>query len=315
MKTAICFLLFLSNAVYAYQDDELAKLWSSIVDVTHPSLEEYKNIEKYLKDGERNYLAPIAHHNRMPLIRRFQLVGPNNEMPIFETHHCKIKEKTKQRCVLIFGSYNGIYPNKARRLLSDLNKCGYSGDVLIRIGGFPNLPNHGLKLCHVPYAFKVAFLKEAQLLGYKEVLWLDTAMHPLTNLEEVFSSIKEKGYFFTEVGVLSSNHNTHLPGAAASLNIPLSLYDQIPHISSSMIGLNMENPLSVQLMEDWLKEAENVSSFMTCWPEELSLSVIAWRLNYKAYSEYGNCVCGEDELQQLSLILHRPLLFYIDTLR
>lgn len=314
MKKLLCFLLLIFHSLYAFEDTELIELWSSIADITQPTFEEYQRIENYLKNGQRPYLKPLAHLDRLARIRNFKLVGAAGEMPIFETHSFNVNEKSKDRCILLFASSNGIYPEKARKLLAELGRCGYSGHVLLRIGGFPNLPNGGLKICHVPYAFKVAFLKEAQLLGYKEILWIDTAMHPLTDLEMIFSIIREKGYFFTSVGNLSDNRATHLPEAAVSLSVTPELYDQIPHLSSSMIGINAKNPRSIRLIDAWLKEAEKVYSFITCWPEELSLSVIAWRMRYKPYSWFGSCVCGEHELQ-LSAVRQRPLQFYIDVLR
>lgn len=314
MKQLVGFLLLLFHSLHAFEDSELVELWSSIGDITHPTFEEYKKIEDYLKNGERPYLKPLEHLDRLARIRNFKLVGASHEMPIFETHSFNVSERSKNRCILLFASRNGIYPDKARKTLAELSRSGYSGHVLLRIGGFPNLPNGGLKLCHVPYAFKVAFLKEAQLLGYKEILWIDTALHPLTDLETIFAVIRERGYFFTSVGNLSDNSTTHLPEAAASLSVTRDLYDRIPHISSSMIGFNMNSPRAVQLIDAWLREAENVYSFITCWPEELSLSVIAWRRQLKPYSWFGNCVCGEHELT-IPAVRQRPLQFYIDARR
>lgn len=314
IKTFLLLLFFISHALHAFQDDELDEIWSSVVDITNPTLDEYQAIEKYLKHGRRPYLDPLAHHDRSIRIRNLRLIGVHHEMPIFEKHSFNISEKSKHRCILLYASYNGIYPDKARTLLSELEERGYSGHVLLRIGGFPDLEHGGLKLCHVPYAFKVAFLREAQRQGYGEVLWIDTAMHPLTNLEVIFSVIKEKGYFFTDVGFLSDNKSTHLAEAAASLGITTDQYDRIPHASSSLIGLNMKNSKAVRLLENWVAETENVYPYITCWPEELSLSVIAWRLKCKPYSWFGNCVCGEHELQ-MPIVRQRPLQFYIDPVR
>lgn len=314
IKNFSLLLMIFFHSLYAFQDNELTELWSSIVDISNPTLEEYVKIEDYLKNGERPYLEPLVNHNRIASIRNIKLISANNHFPVFEKHSFNIDEKSKNRCIVLFSTYNGIYPDKARRLLGDLEKCGYRGHVLVRIGGFPNLENAGLKLCHIPYAFKVAFLCEAQRLGFEEVLWLDTAMHPLTNLEIIFDAIKEKGYFFTYVGFLSDNMSTHLPEAAATLGITTDMYDRIPHLSSSMLGLNMKNSKAISLLEGWLAETENVYPCITCWPEELSLSVIAWRLQCRPYSWFGNCVCGEHELN-MPIVRQKPLQFYIDALR
>lgn len=309
-----CFLLWISHTLYAFHDPELMQLWDSITDMNQPTVKEYQNIEKYLKEGRRAYLDAITDMTRLAQMRRFQLVGPKEEMPICERYSFNVDEKSEQRCILLFASRNGIYPDKARKVLEEISQCGFKGHVLMRIGGFPNTAHGGLKICHVPFAFKASFLKEAQLLGYKEILWIDTAMHPLTNLEAIFFAIRKQGYFFTNVGSLLDNGNTHLPEAAATLGVTPQFYDQIPHISSSIIGLNMENPLSIQLLDEWLTAAEKVYPYMTCWPEELSLSIIAWRLSYKPYSWFGNIVCHEHELH-MPIVRQRPLQFYIDSIR
>lgn len=315
VKVAFCFILILlCQRLYSYDDQELNALWANVVDINNPTLEEYRLIEHYLRYGQRSYLDPLLISDRYDRIRDLKLVGPNDEMPIFEIHSFNIDDESKERCILLYGTYNGIYPEKARTLLAELSQCGYRGHVLLRIGGFPNLKNGGLKICHIPYSFKVAFLQEAQQLGYKEILWLDVALHPLTNLEEIFSLIKHKGSFLTSVGTLADNRSTHLVEAASQLQIAPELYEYIPHLSSSMIGLNLENYKAINLLKYWFIETEKVYPCITCWPEELSFSVIAWRFGCKPYTWFGNCVCGEHELAN-PIVRQRPLNFYIDPRR
>ncbi|HSX12793.1 MAG TPA: hypothetical protein VLE96_00010 [Chlamydiales bacterium] len=289
-------------------------LWASIKDTKELTLEDYQKIEAYLKTGKRTYLNKISDLTRLSHIRNFELVGPNQEQPIFETYSFNVDENTNQRCILLYASRNGIYPDKVLKQLTELMLCGYSGHVLLRIGAFPNIANGGIHLCHIPYAFKVAFLKEAEHLGFKEVLWIDTSLHPLTNLEAIFSAIHEKGHFFTTVGMLSDNQTTHLPEAALSLGVTVDQYSQIPHLSSSMIGLNLNAPLPLQLLNEWYFAAKSVYPFLTCWPEELSLSIFAFRLGLEPDSWLGNRVCGEGELH-LPSVRKRPLQFYIDAIR
>jgi hypothetical protein len=225
-----------------------------------------------------------------------------------------VTEATKNRCVLLFGSFNGIYEEKVRRVLSELRECKYSGDVLLRIGGFPNVQNEGLKICHVPYAFKVAFLQEARERGYKEVLWLDTCMHPITDLETIFSKIKKRGYFYSFAGTLRDNEPKNLLESAQALGIGLEHYDKISHISSGILGVNMEDIKAQWLIDGWFEETKKVYPNITWFPEELSLSVVAWRLGLTADCWLGMIMCGENELGWLPAI--RPTLqFYCEDVR
>ncbi len=315
------FIFFIAANLFAlFQDEELEQMWSMIEDINHPTLEEYQLIENYLSAGKRTYLDDLrksdqikTHHERLNLILKFKLLGPNQTMPFYKKFDFNITELTERRCIVLFSSANGIYPTKLKKLLKEIEDCGFSGHVLVRIGGFPNTEFGGMKICHVPYSFKVAFLQEAKRLGFKEILWIDLAIHPLNDFETVFSEIQSKGYFFTNVGTLWDNSPTHLPNAAKVLNINPDQYSQIPHISSSMIGLNMENMQAIELLETWYRETEKVYPYITWWPEELSLSVIAWRLGCKPFIRFGNWVCGESEQFQLE---NRPTIqFYIDALR
>lgn len=310
-------LLLLFSCCYgAYSDPELENLWFSISDIYNPSYEDYQKVERYLKTGTRPYLdllrKPHKNSDRLPSILNLKLVGENNQMPIFERHSINTTEKTSKRCILLFGSFNGLYPQKVRRALNDLNKCGYSGDVLIRIGGFPNLNFGGLKLCHVPYAFKVAFLYEAYLLGYSHILWLDTSMNPLTNLEMIFSELETKGYFFTYVGSLHDNRPSNLDEAGEALNITPELFHYIHHIASGIVGINTNFESSLAFLKDWYQETENVFPNITWFPEEMSLAVTAWRQDLIPQFWFGQIVCTMNEKPTPE----RPLLqFFIDTSR
>ncbi|OGN64302.1 MAG: hypothetical protein A3E80_05590 [Chlamydiae bacterium RIFCSPHIGHO2_12_FULL_49_9] len=316
-------LLFLCSLLFSYEDEELRRLWASIPDITRPTFEDFRQIETYLSQGERLYLDILRTQayrvdantrRRLLNMLNFKFVGPNGEMPIFEIHHLNPSPQTSRRCILLFGSYNGIYEKKVRKVLQELKEADYSGDVLMRIGGFPNLENGSLKISYVPYSFKVAFLQEAKNKGYKEVLWIDTCMHPLTNLETIFSKIKRRGYFFTYAGTLQENAPNHIPEAAKALDISTNHYPFITHAHSSIIGLSMDNQKAVEFLDSWYAETENLFPNVNWFPEELSLSVVAWRLGLKADCWFGMVVCGDNELGFLKDT--RPTLqFYCENVR
>lgn len=278
-------------------------------------------------DVLRHSFLQLAEHpkrfcaRRLDIIQNIKWVGPNNELPVFEVHDLHVTEETKDRCILLYGSHNGPYSSKVRTLLEELEQCGYSGHVLLRIGGFPNVSAGGLKLCHIPYSFKVAFLREATLLGYKKILWLDTALHPLTDLEGIFSQIEKRGYYFTETGMLSRNHEYHLEEASLSLDIPLQLHNQIPHISAALIGLNMDCPEVVQFLDSWYEVTERLTPNINWLPEELSLSVMAWRSNFAPSASFSNIICHQVNVFSLYFLLQPEqrrfpdLQFYLDLIR
>ena len=295
-----------------YLDDELAVLWASISDIDQPSTEDHVSIDRYLESGKRPYLKPLydslaqfdltvrpSYERRLRLIRNFRLLGPNGEHPIFEKYCLQTRDDDLNRCILIYGSQNGIYPKKTRLLLEELKQCGYRGHILVRIGGFPNTANGGLKICHVPYSFKAAFLKEAQLLGYKNVLWLDTAIHPLTDLDSLFKEIESKGIFLLEIGTLLDNAPSHLTSAAETLHLNPQLYSKIKHLSSGIIGLNFSKETPISLLNLWLEYIGQTLPNSTWFPEELSLAAAAWKTNFIPSQTFGEIVCSQNELDQI----------------
>lgn len=318
------------NLFAAYSDPELDKLWSSISNINNPTLSEYLLIDDYLKNAERPYLDPLrlsmasdslgntraVYHRRMDLILNFKLLGPNQELPLFEIHKINERKETEKRCILIYASQNGPYPARAQRLLSDLKKCGYSGHALLRIGGFPNIPNGGLKICCVPYAFKVAFLREAQVLGYEQALWVDTALHPLNDLEKIFAEIDQKGYFFLSACSVKASFVGYVKEALKALSVDESQCDQIPHVYSPILGLNLVKDAPARLLDAWYVEAENVIPYTTPFHEDLSLSVIASRLKMEPQFLPGQIICLENEVLEPYQLQGRTLLhFYGDNSR
>lgn len=316
------------HATIPYSDSNLQQLWDSLSDIYAPSLEDYRLIEQYLSSGNRPYLSPFYQsletmspavragnaHRLEKSILNFKLLGEHDELPIFEIHHLNPREGLARRCVLFYGSHNGKYPEKVRSQVKMLEKNGYSGDVCIRIGGFPNVQNGGLKIAHVPYAFKVAFFQEAQALGYQHILWLDTAINSSGNLEELFREIESQGHFFTFVGSLSDNFPSIIPTAAYALELSEEWYPYIYHNSTSMIGLNTDHPRSVQLLHDWFVATQAVYPNINWFPEELSFSACAWRLGCSPTGWFGSFCCIESEWP--GIIHTRPSVqFFLDTIR
>lgn len=321
-KISWLLLILLCSTAHSFYDAELEEVWNTVSDINNPTLEDYRLFENYLSTARRPYLdyfLPKIQKGDVKFIRffKFKFVGDSGEQPIFERHLFNVDEENKERCILLYASYNGIYPSKVRRLLAEIKQSGYRGHVLVRIGGFPNLAHSGLKICHVPYAFKVAFFREAQLLGYKNILWNDSAMHPLTDYAFIFKELDEKGYFFTTIGTLKHTQYYHNLRAARALGIDMDYYDKIYHISSGIFGLNMEKIEAKQLLDSWYQETEHVYPCMTLYPEELALSVLAWRLYWVPYSWFFHFVCEEKEFNSLKvpiseLISDRHLNFFLD---
>ncbi len=164
MKKKLSLLLLLSSLVYLHGyegEEEVETVFAKIHDLSSPTLEEYRTIEEFLKNGQRPYLLPlIENFNNEPACNRtiktrrigknLKLVGDHDEMPLLKLFHLN-NPISKDRCILLYASYNAPYPDMVMHIVTELEKTGYQGDVLVRIGGYPLLENEGIKLCHIPY--------------------------------------------------------------------------------------------------------------------------------------------------------------------
>lgn len=284
----ICFLAI--GSIFSYVDEELLELWSCVSNIYEPTLEDYRLIENYLQNGRRPYLENLIESSwegigdevkmRVKMQRQFMLVGPNGEMPIFEVHHLNVTEETKDRCILIYGSYNPPYPQKAFHILRELQELGYSGTVMIRIGGYPNLSHGGLKSCPFHGKWKIEFFKEARRMGYKKIIHLDTHMHPMRDLSAVFKIIDETGSFFHGYGPwLEINKN--FIDFASYLNIPPEKMNEVIFISGCVLGLNFANKQIVKLFDEWEDQLLNTKQFNCIGVEEITFIGLVWKYHLK----------------------------------
>lgn len=292
-----------------YTDEELTRVWDSLSDIHSPTGEDYYKIEEYLQHGRRPYLdiifdhlllkqivRPEQHdrsytiHNRM--LQRMKFVGPNGEMPIFETKCLGgALPSDKSRCIILFSSHNQTYnqwdgssnyADRLHNLVDELSQAGYKGHVVCRVGGFPLEVKGGIRLAHVPYAFKLLSLIEASQLGYDEVLWIDVSMHPTNDLSELFARIKDQGYLLLGNDLsLGYDYNYSIPllpdEAVKCSGVFIEELPSIPHVIATIIGLSFQHQKSHDIVSEWLKLTALTQPAMTFYPEEFLFSIACWR--------------------------------------
>ena len=289
-----------------YSDEEFEATWASLADPLRPDLDDYLKIQHYLSHGRRPYLDIVIDSclkrgfmtsqqvsDRLDNVwRRFQCMiftGPNGELPRVQRFVLGgASPDDLTRCVVLFASYNYdshfynvCYADRVNAIVNDLEREGYRGHVLTRIGGYPLEGSGGLGLVHVPYSFKLLSFIEASLLGYEKVLWLDVAMHPVNDLSNVFSILEDTGTLLLHNGTtLDYDYRTmhHVPGAAIhSAGLTVNELNQIPHTCAAIIGIDFRHPQAHELVAEWLRLTRMVIPGMSLTPEEFPLSVAAWR--------------------------------------
>jgi hypothetical protein len=305
----------------SYKDGELETLWNSIKDIKNPALEDFLSVENYLKYGRRPYLDELFNvpcllrfrkeHNIIELdrsyafynrvLQRLMLIGPNREMPVLKKLFLGgAAPSDLSRCIVFYVSYNeslhpfdkdSVYSEKMLKVIQELETEGYKGHVLFRIGGYPLIEQGGIRLAHVPYSFKVLSLIEASILGYENVLWLDSTIHPTNDLDSVFTTLSEDGVFLLGTSVtMNLDYDYGLLSDIALTYSSLNKEDlfHIEQISAAIIGISFKNSRGHDLIQEWYRLTGEVYPAMTLYPEQFLLSVAAWRTKLKITAPFGS---------------------------
>ncbi len=255
-----------------YEDIPVYKELSSL---TNPTTDDFHKVQDYLTNGERSIIRHLQDYQ--PNARNIKIIGKTpEEQPEYGEFAVNCDENDRENCVVVYASFNKNYPRGLKRLVQFVKNSDFRGHILYRIGGWPNLEEGSLALAHVPYAFKVLFLKEAQAKGFKRALWLDTAVLPVVSLNKIFNMIKKNGFF--------SMGNSHNIGpymtqpALDAFGITMEEADQIPSCSAGLTGIDFTNPIGEELVNKWHAAAQNKVAFFSPRSDQNALSIILYSM-------------------------------------
>ncbi|MGE5196231.1 MAG: hypothetical protein ACM3JI_02750, partial [Anaerolineae bacterium] len=273
-------------------------LYSQIEDIYHPTLEDYRFIQNFLTYGKRDRLEQLG--DMFYRARNVRIVGDKPEQfPQSGSVAVNCDENERENCILLYATFNQNYPNGIRRLLHLLMESDFQGHVLYRLGGWPNVEGGSLVLAHVPYGFKVSFLKEALRLGYKRALWLDVSIIPLVSLNTIFKMIKEKGCFIMGNDRMVGPYMNRQAAAFFGLNLSQTL--QVPSCSAGVFGIYFSNPIGKNLLERWHYAACDKDAFFSARSDQSALSLILHQLGIHDFIDLNKMPHSEQEINQDSL--------------
>ena len=296
------FVATIMSNVFTESTMEQASLYAQIKDLNHPTHDDYRLIQQYLATGRRDDISALKDYNYEYVSRTFKIIGDEKDaLPLYESIPVNCPDSDRENCVLIYASFNRNYPKGLQRLANCIRESDFKGHVLFRVGGWPDTEGGSLRLAHVPYAFKPCFFKEAQRLGYKRVLWLDTSIIPLVSLNDIFKMIEEKGCFV--IG------NTHMVGPyineSAAQYFGMSRDDtyKIPSCSSGIFGIDFTNEKGAKIIDQWYKAAESKDAFFSPRPDQTALSVILYQAGITDFTSIEKLPHGREEIKPDSLLL------------
>lgn len=250
--------------------------YAQIKDLKHPTVEDYRRLQKFLSKGKRPLLSRLGDMEKR--VRGFVLVGKSTDpLPYEGKIAVNCGEEERENCLLIYTSYNSAFRKGLERLIEHVAQSDFKGHILYRVGGWPNTEEGDLSLAHVPYAFKPCFFKQAQRLGYKRALWLDTSILPLVSLNQVFTKIQERGYFITGVGLMLEPYMHE--EAAQAFGVTIEECKGIPSCSAAVFGADFTQEKGAILIDEWYKAARDPNAFFSPRSDQNALSLIMKRQN------------------------------------
>jgi len=189
--------------------------------------------------------------------------------------------------VICYGSYNkDWWTNKTGDrdymkgiafMIESLKASNFDGHFIYRIGGWPSLKRGRLKFADVPYAFKPFFIEEVRDLGYKQVLWLDSASMPVRSLDPIFDFIKAQGCCFFNYGTMSQDKIHMVSHVLRSLGLPVKNFYH--DIVTQVVGFNFDNKKASRLLDLWVEAATRKVPFIEPSADQVSFAFLVDHLN------------------------------------
>jgi hypothetical protein len=154
------------------------------------------------------------------------------------------------RGCLINAAWGGWYSQGSKRLEKSFIHHGWAYDMFF----WRDEPINEHFDPNQPYTIKAAALHEAIKMGYTRILWLDSSVWCVKDPNPIMDIINaEAGYFW------SSGYN--LAQTATDADLEFTGWDrdyaeQLPELSSSMFGVNIENPKGQIFVDTFFKAKE-----------------------------------------------------------
>ncbi len=267
------------------------------LDWNHPTLDDLKTLQEIYING-CDEIVPyfdtydqqgnrVLNH-RPSRYRNYRFYSDElQEVPSFKLEHLG-QGNPKKQCVLLYCGTNGPYKHCIRLIINALEKLGYEGDVLYQIGGWPYLQEDSLRAFRTPYGFKPCACMEAMKRGYDFVLWLDTVLIPVGNMDQIFNEIEKNDImiyndclsFFNPFNLYKILHFSEY--LTDYLKVSPKKMLTITHLNTAVIGLNFLREKTRNLVNQWFEMAKDGIPFLYASVDQLPFSYLTKKLNLQA---------------------------------
>lgn len=182
-------------------------------------------------------------------------------------------------CIISFANNRGNYIQGLSRLAASLSDK-FSGAFLGYVDeSSVGAPYHFLNgKPHNPYAFKVYCFRKALKAGYRKILYLDSSVFAVRNVQPAFDIIDRDGYLMQEAGHYLKNWIND--DALQYFGISRSALDGvIMYGNAGLLGLDFNTEIARTFFEKWEKSMQ-AGMFKGSWDDHrhdmACGSMIAW---------------------------------------
>lgn len=113
-----------------------------------------------------------------------------------------------------------------------------------------------------PYAFKPAMFSYAQGRGYDMILWADSAVFAIANLEPIFEHIENHGHVFFANGCVGEWSSD---AALDSFKIGRDEAMRITELTGCLMGLDLRQPKAARFLIEWKALSRDGKTFPGSW--------------------------------------------------
>ena len=165
-----------------------------------------------------------------------------------------------KRAVVSFSNQKGRYVQNMARLSDSLRNNFTTGEFI----GFINEESLGCpKHSEQPYGFKIFCFENVVQRGFTSVLYLDSSVFAVGNIDNLFDEIEQDGFIAQQAGHLCSTwSNDH---TLNHFGITRDEAEKMPMIGNAgFLGLDFTKPIANQFFRMW-KEAYLNDCFKGAW--------------------------------------------------
>jgi len=174
-----------------------------------------------------------------------------------------------KKTVISFADGVGNYIKSMNRLRQSLIDTGFDGDF----NGYSDYAHIGSpQHKEVPYAFKPYSINKAIENEYDLILWCDSPIYAIKDIDPVFKHINENGYlFFNNIGFSVGDYTSDACLDFFEINRDEAF--NIPMIMACCMGFNMNRNESIEFLNRYNNAIQVYSGAWTNTNQEVSLDM------------------------------------------